>query len=123
MLYSVNTMEPGLLLKILILTLTATALAQQTPSLDKEDVFWLSVKDKGVPSLLEEYLERFPRGTYVKIACHDLGQLRGTAALPAVCASPTAPPAAAAAPTLAASPAPAASVVSPAIPSRMGAME
>jgi hypothetical protein len=100
------------LLKTLILAqLTSTTIAQQMPSLDKDDIFWLSIKDKREPALFEDYLEKFPRGMYVKIACHDLAQLRGTATLPAPCISPEMPAA------------PPASVASPTVPAGLGAME
>ena len=69
-----------------------TAKQEKANSLAAEVAYWNSVKDTGNATLLQSYLDRFPRGLYAKVADHLIEQTKSSArADPQVAASPSGP--------------------------------
>jgi hypothetical protein len=63
----------------------------------RETVFWQSIEDRGSAALFEDYLRRFPNGTYVTIAHVLLDKLKTAPVVASV--RPPAPPVVKQAPT------------------------
>jgi formylglycine-generating enzyme required for sulfatase activity len=59
---------------------------------DRETVFWTTIKDSTMPADFEDYLKRFPSGTFASLAQRRLDALKKAAPQQAMAVPPLAPP-------------------------------
>jgi formylglycine-generating enzyme required for sulfatase activity len=60
--------EGGLTSRFYLKPGNASPTATTTPNLDKETVFWQSIKDSTDPDMFNEYLRQYPRGSFAGLA-------------------------------------------------------